>query len=118
MMCDAGHIFCALRCLYRCALMYLMRNAIDFLNGIAAQLREQGREVEVTKTDEFFGQFVWLYSPAPNWYNRGITLSATLLTRTGRWSLGMMTIGPSMSSPPMRRRTRSAMRIAVEVYGR
>jgi hypothetical protein len=24
MMCDAGHIFCALRCLYRCALMYLM----------------------------------------------------------------------------------------------
>jgi hypothetical protein len=49
MMCDAGHIFCALRCLYRCALMYLMRNTYgdgyqDAMQEVADKWITEGAE--------------------------------------------------------------------------
>ena len=94
-----------------------MTNARQFLDEIAAILREAGREVEITETEESFCTFVWMSAIGPRWYDRSINLSAVKDVKTGRWRLGKMQIGPGAGSRfTMVRTKRSDIRIAAEVY--
>lgn len=90
-------------------------NARQFLDQIADTLRTKGRVVEVTVTEESFGTFVWLYAPAPNWYDRSISLSAR--KSRGRWALGELMVGPGVGeAKSFKRTTRTRIRIAADVY--
>lgn len=95
-----------------------MTNAHQFLNEIADDLRAAGRTPEITVTEESFGTFVWMYAPAPNWYDRTIALSARFSTRTNRWALGEMILGGTITSPQMVVKGRRSIRSAVHVYAR
>lgn len=91
-------------------------DARQFLDQIADILRAKGRDVEITETEESFGTFVYLSAIAPHWYDRSISLSARKSSRTGRWALGKLSVGPSMNTKRFTRITRSAIRAAVEIY--
>jgi hypothetical protein len=91
-------------------------NARQFLDEIADVLRASGRPVEITETEESFGTFVWLSSVAPRWYDRSISLSARKSNRTGRWALGELKVGSTVSTKAFTRTSRSSIRIAAEVY--
>lgn len=92
-------------------------NARQFLDEVAEILRAAGRTVEIEESAESFGTFAWLYSPAPRWYCRSISLSARYSNDTKRWALGDMNIGPTCDNQGMVKTTRSSMKIAAEVYG-
>lgn len=95
----------------------MITTAREFIEEIAETLRTKGRTVEITETQESFGIFVWLYSPAPHWYDRTISLNARHSNRTGRWALGKLSVGSSVSgTKQFERTTRTAIRIAAEVY--
>jgi hypothetical protein len=94
-----------------------MISAREFLEEVAEILRSKGREVEITETEESFGTFVWLYAPAPKWYERSMSLSAARSGRTGRWRLGPLSVGSTCVSPGFERNTRSKIKTAADVYG-
>lgn len=95
-----------------------MTTAREFFDQMADTLRAKGREVQITETEESFGTFVWLYAPAPHWYQRSLSLS--VVQRKGRWNLGQLTVGSSVSGGRngrgFKRTTRSDIRIAIDVY--
>jgi hypothetical protein len=91
-----------------------MKDARQFLDEIADQLRAKGRTVKITETEENFGTFVWLSSLAPHWYDNTISLNAAKFTRTGRWSLGEMKV--HLSDRTLTRTRRSDIRIAADVF--
>ncbi|QFP94704.1 hypothetical protein I5G59_gp84 [Mycobacterium phage LilMcDreamy] len=99
-----------------------MQDAKQFLDEVADRLRGMGRTVEITTTQESFGEFVWLFAAAPHWADRTISLSASKSARTGRWSLGPLTVGPSGGTGPksrgFKRESRGDISNAVAVYGR
>ena len=91
-------------------------NARQFLNEIADTLRASGRTVTIEETTESFGTFAWLYAPAPNWYDRSISLSARFSDNTGRWAIGELKVGPTSVSGGFIETTRHRIRTAVSVY--
>lgn len=98
-----------------------MTDAKQFFDQMADLLRSKGRTVEITETTESFGTFVWLYSPAPHWYERTISLSVSKNARPGsRWRLGALSVGSSgtgtKAGRAFKRELRNDIRIAVGVY--
>lgn len=91
-----------------------MTTARQFLDEIAATLRAKGRVVEITESQESFGEFVYLYAPATAWYDRAISFNVARYASTGRWNMGTLTV--HTSGKPVTAQTRRAMRIAAEVY--
>jgi hypothetical protein len=95
----------------------MAQNARQFLDEIAKTLRDKGRPVVITETEENFGTFVWLSSISSHWYDRPMSLSAVKSSRTGRWSLGRFRVGSSVGGAKEFTRTgRTEIRIAAEVY--
>lgn len=103
----------------------MSKTAREFLDQIADALRAKGREVEVTEeTTPSGSDFVWLYSPAPrgtgtllDLHTRTISLSAARTNAKGsRWALGELRVGSTPWGKEFTAKTRSDIRISVDVY--
>lgn len=92
-----------------------MTTARQFLDEIAATIRAKGRVVNITESQESFGDFVHLYAPATAWYDRAISFNVARYTSTGRWNMGTLTVHTT-SGKPVVARTRREMRLTAQVY--
>lgn len=92
-----------------------MSSAREFLDEVAQILRNKGREVQITETEETYGKFTYLSSVAPNWYDSSISLAVRYSNSTKRWAIVAMDVRLS-SGKTISHDIRTNIRIAAEVY--